>query len=192
MLSPDHRRYLLSRTYTDEMIDREEIDSRGEVITWTCRSMSGALIGHQIRDQTNNGYRWEQAQQAHHLPIMYGTDEDHDRFHQTGRIVLVEGIFDRAATKRCLPDTAVYARLSRGVAKHLLCLLKRYATTVLLLFDQDEHGEKATRDAEEKLQPSVETHRLMIPTKDPAKLLEKLGEARARAIIQTQARLWDI
>lgn len=191
MLTPEHRAHLCARSYIPELIDKEPISSEDDLIVWECRSPSGALIGHQTARTDRHEYRWIQAEQAHHLPIIYGVEEDHDLLYQTGSVILVEGIFDRAAMKRAVPNHACYARLSKGIAKHLLTLLRRYATTVYLCFDQDGPGEAATIDAENKLRGGPETHRIKIPAKDPAALLERIGERRAEGIIRPQVTLWE-
>lgn len=191
MLLDEHRAYLRSRTYTDELIDREPIESDGELIRWRCESAAGTHIGDQTLRPGTHEYRWDQAPQAHHLPIIYGTEEDHEGLFQTGQVILVEGIFDRAAIKRIAPGRACYARLSRGIAKHLLTTLRRYGTTVFLLFDQDGPGRAATEDAERKLSGGPEVHQLRIPAKDPAALLEKVGERRAQGIILPQIQTWE-
>jgi 5S rRNA maturation endonuclease (ribonuclease M5) len=190
-LFPSHRDYLLSRTYDQSLLDKEEICSQGEdTIEWTCRAPSGALIGHQTRSATKHRYIWNQAVNAQHLPIMYGTKEDHELLYKTGRVILVEGVFDRAALKLIAPDCACYARLSKGVSKSLLGLLQRYASVVFLCFDQDQPGQEATIEAEKRLR-GIDTHVIKFPAKDPAEYAEKVGCRRAASTILPQIKIWE-
>lgn len=203
MISKEHREYLLSRSYVEALLKKEdirslpeghlflegcELDNSGPVVAWVCRSLSGALTGIQTRRIDEHEYRWSQAPKAQHLPILYGTDEDHDLLYQTGRVIITEGIFDRAALKRCVPDYAVYARLSKGIAKSLTYLLLRYAKLVWTAFDQDGPGQKATEETKEKLGSKVRVHHLLLPAKDPSKLIETRGEGRTREIVERQIR----
>lgn len=207
MITPTDREYLLARSYVDKMLDQEEVQSLPEgdhylegvtfktsapTVAWTCRSMSGQVIGFQTRRLDEHEYRWHQAPKAHHLPIIYATEEDHDLLYKSGRLVLTEGCFDRAALKRVLPEYAVYARLSKGIAKHLLYMIERYANTVWLCFDQDKPGEEASEDAEKKLAGKMDVNRIRIPAKDPSKLIETRGEKRAREIIRPQIEMLEI
>lgn len=203
MLTGADRAYLLSRSYTETMLDAEEVRSltagrhliegvevsvHFPVVAWTCRSMSGQVCGIQTRRTDEHEYRWNQAPKAQHLPILYGTDEDHELFYRTGRVIVTEGIFDRAAIKQCVPDYAVYARLSKGIAKHLIFLMLRYGKQLWTAFDQDGPGEKATESTKLKLGERLEVNQLKIPAKDPAKLLEQRGLKRTKEIVEKQIR----
>jgi hypothetical protein len=184
-LPPEDWAYLHSRGYTDEMIRVEPVYSQTDGIYWEAYSMSGQHTGTQIRTRDGK-YYWRRDEKAQHLPILYGTTDDHEKLYQTGKMILVEGIFDRAAIKRCFPDRAVYARLSRGVAKHLLRLIERYATTLWTAFDQDEAGTKATLETEKKLGDRLQVHQLHFPAKDPSALFARSGERRTREILRKQ------
>jgi 5S rRNA maturation endonuclease (ribonuclease M5) len=202
-----HRAYLLTRSYTPALIEQEDVRSIPEgasdvegiairtdhpLIAWPCRSMGGQLAGIQTRRADVHEYRWNVGKNSSHLPILYGSEEDHDLFFRHGRVILTEGIFDRAAIKRCIPDYAVYARLSKGIAKHLLVFLKRYGKQVWTAFDHDAPGEKASDAADERLKDSLEINRLKIPAKDPSKLIEDRGERRAKEIVERQIRSLEV
>lgn len=207
MLTTEHRAFLLSRSYTEALINAEEIRSlpAGEhniegdefkvehpVVAWICRSMSGQLIGVQTRRVDEHEYRWHQAPKAQHLPIIYGSPGDYQILYDTGRMVMTEGAFDRAAIKRCLPDYAVFARLSKGIAKQLLNMTNRYGKLVWLAFDQDEPGRKATETATERLKGKMDVYPLKLPAKDPSKLIESIGEKRMKEIVERQVRALEI
>jgi len=176
----------------DSFIEGTKVNASGPVIAWACRSLSGQLTGFQTRRADEHEYRWAQAPKAQHLPILYGTEEDHDTLYNTGKVIITEGLFDRAAVKRCVPDYAVYARLSKGVAKSLVYLLLRYGKNVWTAFDQDDPGEDATKDTEEKLGDKLYLNKLLIPAKDPSKLIETRGEVRSREIITRQIRALEL
>lgn len=201
MLTSAAKAYLESRTYTIDLMSKEEIlsfgagtfsyegteiRSEGPSVGWVSRSMGGNLIGLQTRRIDERQYRWFQAPKAQHLPIIYGTEADHETLFNTGEMMVTEGIFDRAALKRCFPDRAIYARLSKGIAKQLLFFTERYAKTVWLVFDQDEPGKRSTRITEERLGKSTDINLLNFPYKDPAKFLERKGEDYMRNYLKRQ------
>lgn len=207
MLSPEAQSYLETRGYTDQMIADEEVFSltegehfiegtrvsvEGPSIGWISRAMSGHLIGIQTRRIDMHEYRWAQGEKAQHLPIIYGSRQDFDILYTTGKMMMTEGIFDRGAMKRCFPEYAVFARLSKGIAKQLLVFVQRYGSTVWIAFDQDEPGQKATETAEQRLQGKVEVNVLNFPYKDPAKFMEKRGEAHMRTFLTKQIRALEI
>lgn len=207
MLLSEHRSYLLTRSYTEDLIDSEEIQSLGAgqhnimgaefklehpVVAWTCRSMSGQLIGIQTRRIDEHEYRWHQGPKAQHLPIIYGSREDYQILYDTGKMVMAEGIFDRTALKRCLPDYACFARLSKGIAKQMLGMTTRYGKLVWLAFDQDEPGRKATATTIERLKGKMDVYPLKIPAKDPSKMIESIGQKRMKEIIDRQVRALEI
>lgn len=206
MIDSQVRAYLKSRTYTDDLLDKEEVQSllpgdhtieghfirvEDPTVAWICRSMSSQLIGIQLRSIEKHEYRWVQADQAQHLPIIYGSPQDHEILYNTGKIIMTEGIFDRVAMKRCFPHYAVYARLSKGIAKQLLVFLDRYANHVVLAFDQDEPGMKAAEAAETRLKKGINAVSLTLPSKDPAQFLEKKGETYMRNFLQKQISAFE-
>lgn len=208
MLPPSAVQFLLSRSYSDDLITSEpitcvtemsplkvedvEVTTNVPLIAWVCRSMSGALIGVQTRHVDKHEYRWFQAPKAHHLPIVYATEADHTILFESGKMVMTEGIFDRAAIKRVLPDYAVYARLSKGIAKQLLTYVERYGKTLFLAFDNDEPGERATELALKRLEGKLDVHRLVYPAKDPSQLIESRGLLKTRTLIERQVRTLEI
>jgi len=192
MLEMKHREYLRSRGYTDEMIDREsvyssQLDPFKGWIAWKCLSMSGATAGVQLRNPDTRDYRWIQNEKAPHLPIVYATEEDYALTWETGEVILVEGIFDRAAMRRMLPEKATLARLSKGAAAQLMVLIQRYVKRVWVAFDNDEPGNQAAEKTILALsRVGVEVNKISFPAKDPAELLERVGEGKGRIMIQEQ------
>lgn len=176
----------------EHMIDGTRVPCEADSICWTARAMSGHVIGYQTRKIEEHDYKWWQAEKSQHLPIIYASQDDHDVLYRTGKFILTEGAFDRAAMKRCFPDYAVYARLSKGVAKQLLHFLTRYGRQGWLAFDQDEPGEKAAAVAEERLREKLDINILRYPFKDPSKFMEKRGELAMRSTLEKQIRALEI
>jgi len=199
-LSEGHREYLLSRGYTQRMLNDEPVctvaggllhfpgAAVGGWIGWECLSMGGASIGVQVKDSEESTYRWFQYPDASHLPIMYATEEDYQILWKTGEIFVVEGIFDRAAMKRMFPKKAVMARLSKSVAKQLVVFLERYASRVWLVMDMDEHGQEGADHAAKRLGEGIVTERLTYPAMDPAELVKKKGVRAGREVLELQIR----
>ena len=197
MISEASRTYLQGRGYTPAMLAAEPLSGTDDRITIECRSMSGALIGHQTLEEylgpdEDKRYRWHQANGAGHLPPMYGTQEDHTTLFKTGRCVLTEGFFDRTAMKAMFPELAVYARLSKGLAFPMRRMLARYGHHVILAFDMDPPGRSATEKATKVLgaEPHMTVTTLEYPAKDPSKLLKDKGLDGAKRIIEPQMELF--
>jgi 5S rRNA maturation endonuclease (ribonuclease M5) len=156
-------------------------------VCWQTHSMSGELMGILARELGASKYRWAQKPNCEHLPIMFGSPRDYQLLWDTRRMVLTEGQFDRVAMKRLLPeDTAVFARLTKGVGKLLLVFVQRYADEVITIFDNDDPGKDATDKTEEKIPTSQS---LLLPTKDPSKLLELYGFPKAKELVR---RRWSM
>jgi len=88
---------------------------------------------------------------------------------------LVEGILDRVAIRRLVPDKAVLARLSKGVGRQMVHSLRRQVSRIWVAFDMDDAGNKGLEQVRQLFEPDVEVIRLVYPAKDPANLLEKYG-----------------
>jgi len=207
MLSKEHEDYLLSRTYTKEMLTEEGLwtinpgvslfegvnfNTTVPLIAWPCRSMSGALIGVSTKAGKEHTYRWHEAIDGRHLPILYGSQKDHDILYNTGKFMITEGSFDRAALKQCFPEYAVYARLSKGLGKAMRRMILRYANICFLAFDQDGPGIKSSEKITESFGDKIETHVLKYPYKDPANMLETKGKNYTKMYLEKQVRAFEI
>lgn len=198
---PGAKEYLESRGYNQKLLEEDQPftlvgegrtpwDYKLEMdraVCWMVRSMSGALMGILARELDQSKYRWAQKPGCEHLPIMYGSPRDYELLWKTGRLVITEGQFDRIAMKRLLPEeTAVFARLTKGVGKLLLVFIQRYASEVVTVFDNDDPGRDATEKTENKI-PGAQS--LLLPTKDPSKLLELYGFLKAKDLVK---RRWSM
>jgi DNA primase len=83
---------------------------------------------------------------------LYGLYQAKEGMRQTGEGIVVEGYFDQMALHRAGFGNAVATCGTALTAEHAR-LLKRYAKRLLLLFDQDSAGQKATFRAMEALLP---------------------------------------
>jgi len=188
-VTPEQHEYLISRGYTDNILESEEvfgieddteIEDRpirdcGGCVGFLARSMSGEPVGLQTRELQEKKYRWHQFSNVEHLPMLYGSVDDWDLVWQTGSMIITEGPFDRIAVKRALPDRAVFARLSKGTSNQMLTLIRRYVKHLWLAFDTDEEGDKAADRSEILLGEDVNVYRLRFPYKDPSKMMERRG-----------------
>lgn len=199
--------YLLSRGYTEQLLLEEVLLSLGPgehslegavfytsdpVIVFTAYSMSGDTSGIQTVCREKHQYRWYQAPGKAYLPILYGSNSDFDKLYLSKELILVEGIFDRIAIKRMLPDWAVFARLSKGVSGQLAVLLRRYAKKVWTCFDNDQAGKKGTEKTVERIGEEVECLSLDICTKDPSDLLIKYGVVRGAEMLRRQMEMKEL
>jgi hypothetical protein len=161
-------------------------------LVFTCRTMSGALQGLVLASwgEQEKRYEWRPSP-ARWLPICYAQPDDWEIFYETGEVILVEGVFDRIALKRCAPKRAVIARLSKSVTA-IQWILKRYAKRIWVAFDQDEEGEKGARrlgwrlDSEVRGERAVAIRRLTFFGKDPGEHFERYGEGNLRLCVVRQ------
>lgn len=190
-LDDEARTYLRSRGYTDALIQEEELYSVGpgkhrvvgtshgfgldfSAVVFRCLVPSGALSGiHLASYAGEKRYEWRKGSKPW-LPICYGSVADWVRLDETGELILVEGVFDRIVLKRCFPDLAVVARLSKSAAQ-VEWVLKRYAKRLWLAFDQDEAGETGARRLTWRVKDEMTVNRLRVLGKDPAEHAERYG-----------------
>lgn len=88
----------------------------------------------------------------HKSRVLYGLCQARDAMRQSGDAIVVEGYFDQMALYRAGFCNAVATCGTALTAEHVR-LLKRFADRVLLLFDQDDAGRKATVRAMDVLVP---------------------------------------
>jgi len=205
MIDADIKKLLMDRGYTVALCRQEHIRSvvvgenniegvkfysPTEGVSWVAQSMSGALIGIQVRELNESSYSWWQAEGASHLPMLYGSERDYELLYRNQEMMLVEGIFDRVALKRAFPDRAIFARMSKGIANNLKCFIKRYADRIWLAFDMDDPGRNAIEKARQ-LEPDVEVLVLKYPAKDPSELYKKRGVSKMRGLLSRQIRIME-
>lgn len=189
-MNPDVHAHLLKRGYTEALIKAEEITScppgknmiiSGVVFSahlpgavFTCRTASGAVAGLHLAPHEVKDYQWRQNKKAPWLPICYATPEDWEILGRTGELLLTEGVYDRVAVKRAVPDRAVMARLSKSI-RPIEAILRRYTRHLWVLFDQDERGDQGARQAARLESRSLEVTRVRFRGGDPSEHLRDHG-----------------
>ncbi|ABA89915.1 DNA primase [Syntrophotalea carbinolica DSM 2380] len=88
----------------------------------------------------------------HKARVLYGLYQARDAMRHKGEAIVVEGYFDQLALYRAGFQNTV-ATCGTALTPEHVRLLKRFAERVLLLFDQDEAGRKATFRAMDVLLP---------------------------------------
>lgn len=125
----------------------------------------------------------------HKGKVLFGLYQARQSMRQAGEAILVEGYFDQLALNRSGVPHAV-ATCGTALTPEHAKLLKRYVQRVLLLFDQDAAGRKATFKAMETLQgeglPTAvvdlaagEDPDSFLQREGPELFLQRLGQARS-------------
>jgi DNA primase len=109
-------------------------DLRGQVVAFGGRVLDDSLPKY-INSPESPLY--------HKGSILYGLYQAKESMRQSGEGIVVEGYFDQLALHRAGFANAV-ATCGTALTQEHARLLKRYAKRVLLLFDQDSAGRKAT------------------------------------------------
>ena len=118
-------------------------DSRGQAVAFGGRVLDDSLPKY-INSPESPVY--------HKGRTLYGLYQAKEGMRQTGEGIVVEGYFDQMALDRAGFGNAVATCGTALTAEHAR-VLKRYAKRLLLLFDQDSAGQKATFRAMEALLP---------------------------------------
>ena len=108
------------------------------------------------------------------------------------RYVLCEGYMDVISMQRAGIDTAVCA-CGTALTQEQVKLLSEYAEEVVLCYDSDEAGQKATARSLELFQDSpLKVRVLQIPgAKDPDEYIKKFGIERFRALLDGTGNAMD-
>lgn len=191
MLTQVETDYLYSRGYTQEHIDAERwvslypgtykfedtlIRTEQAAIAVACRSASNKLTAIHtvcIPEKRYNKYLLEAGK---YLPVMFGTPEDYGALFASHETFLVEGVFDRIALKRCMPEASVFSLLGLSASEKVLTFLKYSSAKVWIALDRDEPGLRASRYLARKLDElKIENHFVVHPFKDTAQWLQAQG-----------------
>lgn len=203
MLTEQARTYLCSRGYIGGLLDAEDFESieAGErevenirvfvtrpSVFLKCYSAAGSLAAiHTLAVDGNKEYRLYVNQEHPYLPMIYAVAQDYKQVYLTGEAILTEGVFDRIAVKRALPECAVFARLTKHTTGGFRNWVQRYCRRLWLCLDEDQPGERAAKRAE-AIYPElgVKVEILHYPAKDPSALLMKKGSDYLRVVLQRQ------
>ncbi|MEJ2200541.1 MAG: DNA primase [Desulfuromonadaceae bacterium] len=125
--------------------------------------------------------------------ILYGLSQAREEMRRYEEVVVVEGYFDLLALQRA-GFSRVVATCGTALTEEHGRLLQRYAKKVLLLFDQDKAGQKATFRAMETLLPLGLSLAVVSldQGEDPDSFLHKQGEAAFTARLQEARSALDV
>jgi DNA primase len=115
--------------------------------------------------------------------LLYGADSALEEIRKMGRAIVVEGYLDviglhQSGLKNCV------APLGTALTEKQLLLLSRYTSEIILLFDSDAAGEKAslrTLTFADKINAQIKISRL--PEGDPFEFIQRYGERKLLALI---------
>jgi DNA primase len=117
------------------------LDERGKVVAFGARSLDG----------TDPKYLNSPESPVYHKGrVLYGLSWARDAVRREGRVVLMEGYLDVARALECGVEEAV-ATCGTALTPLHGRLLRRFADTVCVNFDQDEAGQRAARKSLEVL-----------------------------------------
>lgn len=151
------------------------IDLRGNVIAFSGRAMPG-------EDKTAKYMNTGETPVFHKSQVMYGLN--FAKNHCQERLVLVEGNLDVISLHQAGIENAV-AALGTAFTEEHISLISRYTDEVVVLFDADSAGQKATDRAIKLLQKSgLKSRVLRLPDcKDPDEYIKKYNASRLIGLI---------
>ena len=117
------------------------LNESGKVVAFGARSLDGSEPKY-LNSPESPVY--------HKGRVLYGLSWARDAVRRTGRVVLMEGYLDVARALECGVEEAVATCGTALTASHAR-LLRRFAETICVSFDQDEAGQRATRKSLEVL-----------------------------------------
>ncbi|NLC71575.1 MAG: DNA primase [Desulfuromonadaceae bacterium] len=143
------------------------INSRNEVTAFGGRALDSSLPKY-LNSPESPVYRKAQT--------FYGLCQAQEAIRRGGECILVEGYFDLLAVSRAGYENVMATCGTALTAEHAT-LLRRMSKKVLLLFDQDAAGEKATyRSMEELLKEQLAVAVITLdPGEDPDSFIRKNG-----------------
>lgn len=156
------------------------LDERGRVV---------AFGGRVLDDSMPKYLNSTESPIYHKGSTLYGFFQARDEMRRSGEAIVVEGYFDLLALHRAGVTQSV-ATCGTALTPEQVRLLKRHTDRVLLLFDRDSAGRKATWRAMELLLPEgVPTAVVELDAdKDPDAYLAAQGERGAEAVRHCLAR----
>jgi DNA primase len=160
-------------------------DARGRVLGFGGRALA--------KDQEPKYLNTPETPVFRKREALYGLPRALEAIRRAGRAVVVEGYFDQIALCRAGVEYAVATNGTALTPEHARALLRR-TRNVVLLFDADAAGERATAHALEVLLPEglrVQSARLPAG-EDPDSLLSKGGAEALRAAVESAPAALDV
>ncbi len=185
-------RFLVKKAYSDDFLESSGLfskkykgsaifsdrlmfpiqDTRGRVVAFGGRLLSGDGPKYLNSPETSIFKKHD---------TLFGLSKAIQATRSTGEAILCEGYLDAIAFHSAGVSNAV-APLGTSFTESQARLLKRYAKTLILSFDSDEAGKKATERAMGIAEASGLGIRVLLLEgfKDPAEILEKYGPERLK------------
>jgi DNA primase len=124
--------------------------------------------------------------------LVYGLDEARETISKSDTVVVTEGYTDCIMAHQYGLKNVV-GTLGTALNDNHVSLLKRFARRVILMFDGDVAGQKATERALVKfLSQEIDLRTLMLPGgQDPADFLIAQGADALRGLLQQSVEAWE-
>ncbi len=124
--------------------------------------------------------------------MLYGFEQAREMIRKTDTVVVMEGNTDVILAHQYGLTNAV-ATLGTALTEAHVAVLKRFARKVVLVFDGDEAGQKATGRAIDKfLAQEVDLRILTLPGGlDPADFLTQFGLQKFQTLVEEATEAWD-
>lgn len=124
--------------------------------------------------------------------LVYGLDEARETITKSDMVVVTEGYTDCIAAHQHGLKNFV-GTLGTALNEQHVMLLKRFARRMVLLFDGDEAGQRATEKALPRfLAHEVDLRTLTLPGgQDPAEYLEEHGADELRSLLRQSVEAWE-
>jgi DNA primase len=190
------RRFLLQKSYSEEFLGKTGLfsqasggrsalfanriifpiaNARGEILAFGGRALGDGAPKYLNSPETAFFRKGEN---------LFGIDKAGQAMRTADTGVIVEGYMDALAMHQAGVDHCV-APLGTALTAEQVKLLRRFASRVVLVFDGDEAGEKATLRALETLEAQDTPARVVEVTggKDPAEVLQKDGPQAVQALV---------
>ena len=142
------------------------------------------LVGFEARSMKEKRVSRFLLGQAAWNPVWIGIQDAMPKIWDGGAVWIVEGVFDLTAMRRVVSQRdAVLSSLQARVTDEHLTFLKRFVSSVNMVYDHDEAGRRATRKALSNMR------KIGIPCrdipyrngKDPGEIWEKFGDGGLRS-----------
>jgi len=124
-------------------------------------------------------------------PDLFGAHQAAPLAYDTATLFLVEGVFDLFPLARLYPNAV--ATLTARVSQNLVRTVSRFCTRIVILYDKDETGQRATQEAVRRWGRTLTVDSVTLPqvayegarwVKDLGELWEVWGDTRLHEYLQ--------
>lgn len=176
--------------YRDNFVDRLMFpihDTQGR-----CVAFGGRILPGRDREQEPKYWNSPESELFSKKQLLYGLDVARDAIRRSGVAVVMEGYTDCiAAHQHGVPNTV--STLGTALSEEHVGTLKRFARTVVLVFDGDQAGQNAAeRSLTKFLAQKLDLRLLTLPGGlDPAEFLAEHGGAAFQEWIDQASEVWE-